>query len=102
MERVKRRQLGADGWRGLLAKFADSGLSVRAFCAEEDISLSSFNRWRLRLNGRSRQQPVSSRSAMPAGEFVDLGTLRAAPSQGERFELRLDLGGGLILHLVRS
>ena len=40
---------------------------------------------------------------VPAGGFVDLGMLRAAAtSQPERFELRLDLGGGVILHLVRG
>ena len=42
-------------------------------------------------------------SAAAAGTFVDLGTL-SAPSAApcERLELRLDLGGGMILHLVRG
>jgi putative transposase len=104
MKRVKRRRLGADVWRELLAKFADSGLSVRAFCAQEGISTSSFNWWRCRFNGSRRPQPSSSRSSVvPAGEFVDLGALSApAAAQAEHFELRLDLGGGLVLHLVRG
>lgn len=104
MERVKRQRLGADAWRGLLAKFGESGLSVRAFCRQEGISTSSFNWWRSRFNGRNQALPAATPiAATPAGEFVDLGTLRAtAASQSERFELRLDLGGGVILHLVRG
>jgi hypothetical protein len=104
MGRAKRQRLGADVWRGLLAKFAGSDLSVRAFCSQEGISPSSFNWWRSRLNGRGRrQQSVSPSSAVGAGEFVDLGTLSAATaSPSGRFELRLDLGGGLTLHLVRG
>ena len=104
MKRVKRRRLGVDAWRELVAKFADSGLSVRGFCAQEGISTSSFNWWRCRFNGRSRTQPSTNRgSVVPAGEFVDLGMLRApTAAAAERFELRLDLGGGLVLHLVRG
>jgi len=104
MERVKRRRLGADVWRELLAKFADSGLSVRAFCAQERISTSSFNWWRCRFNGSRHAQPSTGRSpVVAADEFVDLGTLSApAASHAERFELRLDLGGGLVLQLVRG
>jgi putative transposase len=103
MKQVKRRRLGADVWRGLVTKFADSGVSVRAFCAHEGISTSTFNWWRWRLAGSSGADPSSERSAtMAAGEFVDLGTLPTPTSQPQRFELRLDLGGGLVLHLVRG
>jgi putative transposase len=106
MERVqvKQRRLGADSWRELLAKFGRSGLSVRAFCSQEGINASTFNWWRSRLNRRSRALPSARpMSAAPAGAFVDLGTLSApSPAACDRLELRLDLGGGLILHLVRG
>lgn len=103
MKRVEQRRLGADVWRGRVAKFADSGLTVRAFCAQEGISIWSFNRWRSRLAGVDPAQPLAKRNAAtPAGSFVDLGTLNAPRSQPERFELRLDLGGGVTLHLVRG
>ncbi len=44
-------------------------------------------------------QQVSSVTAAP---FVDLGAIATAPSAPSRLELRLDLGGGLTLHLVRG
>lgn len=104
MERVKvkQRRLGADKWRELLAKFGDSGLSVRAFCSQEGINTSSFNWWRARFNGSSRAQPPARPLAAVPSQFVDLGTFSAPTgSPSERFELRLDLGGGLML-LVRG
>jgi hypothetical protein len=33
--------------------------------------------------------------------FVDLGTLKGETARAAAVELRLDLGGGLSLHLVR-
>ena len=104
MERVKvkQRRLGANRWRELMAKFGSSGLSVRAFCIQEGISTSSFNWWRSRFSGRALPSSTVM-SAAPAGAFVDLGTL-SAPSTApcDRLELRLDLGGGVMLHLVRG
>jgi hypothetical protein len=38
----------------------------------------------------------------PAPAFVDLGTLNSVSSSRPRIDLKLDLGDGLILHLVRS
>lgn len=103
MMQVEQRRVGAEVWRGRVAKFADSGLTVRAFCAQEGISIWSFNRWRSRLAGVDAAQPSAQRNAAtPAGSFVDLGTLSAARAQPERCELRLDLGGGVTLHLVRG
>jgi putative transposase len=102
MRQIKRRR-GADAWRALVAKFGKSGLSVQAFCTQEGISPSTFNWWRWRFNGSGTVQPMARRSdSVVAGEFVDLGGLSAPASQTERLELRLDLGGGLILQLVRG
>ena len=41
----------------------------------------------------------TGRAEKSSGEFIDLGALGSGRS---RFEVRLDLGGGMLLHLVRS
>jgi len=103
MKRVERRRVGAEVWRERVAKFADSGLTVRAFCAREGISIWSFNRWRSRLAGVDAASASAQRNGATASDsFVALGTLSGPRSQPERFELRLDLGGGITLHLVRG
>ena len=105
MKTVERQRLGADAWREVVAKFVGSGLSVGAFCTREGISHWTFNRWRKRLKDGAARQPAAKQGAMVArDEFVDLGTLAvpAGASKSERIELRLDLGGGMMLHLVRG
>jgi len=90
-------------WRSLLAKFDDGNLGVEAFCRRQAISAASFYRWRSLLDdgsggGGGGGEAVGSDTA-PA--FVDLGTLNSVSSSRPRIELKLDLGDGLTLHLVR-
>ncbi len=84
-------------WRTLLAKFDGSGLGVEAFCRREAISPASLYRWRgvLGAAGDCGESAVISKA--PA--FVDLGPLRSAAAP--RIDLKIDLGDGLVLHLVR-
>lgn len=87
-------------WRALLARFDSGGMGVETFCRREAISAASFYRWRgLLSNGGAGGEVVGGENA-PA--FVDLGALNSASSPRPRLDLTLELGGGLILHLVRS
>lgn len=86
-------------WRALLAKVGDSGLGVEAFCRREGISAASFYRWRSMLSDAVDRGEVVVRDSAPA--FVDLGALNSASSPGRRLDLKLELGDGLVLHLVR-
>lgn len=109
MEAIKRRRrLGTQGWRDLLAQFVVSRLTVSAFCERERVSAASFYRWRSLVGVGSEE--ARSDSAAPAApavvrdkrEFVDLGALSAADVLPSGFELRLDMGGGLLLQLRRG
>ena len=89
-------------WRALLSRFSTSGLSVAAFCEREAVSTASFYRWR----GLIEQHDGGEIVAVPSkSAFVDLGTLGTPPGAPVSFaaalDLRLDLGGGVTLHLVR-
>jgi hypothetical protein len=87
-------------WGALLSGFARSGLSVEAFCRREAISVASFYRWRGLLgDGRLGGEVVHPQ---PGPAFVDLGALNCTSLPRPRLDLKLDLGDGLIVHLVRS
>ncbi len=102
MSGIRRQRRSAEGWRALLTRFASSGQTVTAFCQHESVSPASFYRWRSLLGtvADAGQVPVASAlPPVPTG-FVDLGRL-SEPSSSASFEVHLDMGGGLMLHLVR-
>ena len=108
MEAVKRRRLGEQGWREVLGRFDAEGATVGEFCRREGIGQSSLHRWRARLasapnrDAGERKKTHELQNVSSSG-FVDLGALGASTgSMQARLELKLDLGGGLTLHLVRS
>ena len=91
-------------WRSLLAKFDGGDMGVEAFCRRQAISAASFYRWRSLLGngGGGDGDGGAGVASDAAAAFVDLGTLDCASSSKPRIELKLDLGDGLILHLVRN
>jgi hypothetical protein len=95
-----RRRLGPDAWRKVVERFDSSGQSVSEFCKREGLCVSSFKRWRPRVEAEFQEQVVPPPTVV-AGGFVDLGTI---PRGGDpsRFEVRLDLGAGISLHIVRN
>ncbi len=94
------QQRSAQVWRSLVSGFANSGLGLAAYCAREGICKGSFYRWRALLGGRVKRAAVAlPKSVAPEPAFVDLGPL-AAPSA--RLELRVDLGGGVVLHIAHG
>jgi putative transposase len=101
----RRRRLSAQAWREVLGRFdGGAGISVAEFCKREGVCESSFHRWRSRLGVTAAGGALVKRApqSTPA-TFVDLGALgvtRAASPA--RLDLKLDLGGGLTLHLVRG
>lgn len=98
-EKARRVHRSEGQWRSLLARHQTSGLGIEAFCRAEQISEASFYRWRTLLKG-SREDGV--RASQDSGSaFVDLGALETLSSAKPKLDLRLDLGDGLTLHLVR-
>lgn len=83
----------------VVAGFVGSGLTMPAYCARAGISEASFYRWRRLLSAKAEGRAVARVAPVMPGGFVDLGTL---PPPSSRLELRLDLGGGLILQIARG
>jgi len=88
---------GEREWRAIVSRFGRSGLELEAFCQHEGISAASFYRWRRMLGEARAGRALGRQDTVPA--FVDLGALR---TRGRGLEVKLDLGEGLVLHLVRS
>jgi hypothetical protein len=100
-KRVKRSEAT---WRELFARQAASGVPVADFCRAEEVNAGLFRRWRAKLAAPSKQQRVQRAhqaqvAKAPAAPFIDLGGLRA---ESARFEVRLELGGGMVLSIGRG
>ncbi len=96
---IQRRSV--ETWRELMARQARSGLSVQAFCRQEGLKAWTFYGWRSRLRRSAvvtEDRPVIRSQEKPAG-FIDLGALSGGSA---RCEIRLDLGGGVVLQVVRG
>lgn len=97
---VRKRRSRAE-WRSLLARYSRSELTVAGFCQAEGICPASFYRWQALL-GKDQESSVINLTGASQG-FVDLGPLdRRSNTTTPCLEITLDLGGGLVLHLVRG
>lgn len=94
---------GEGHWRALLGRFARSGLSATAFCRGESVSTASLYRWRALLAAPGRDVAHAAPSTPNSSGFLDLGALRGPGPEAQAgvLDLKLDLGNGVVLHLVR-
>jgi putative transposase len=109
-----RRHLGVQAWREVFHRFDASGDSVVGFCKREGLNTSSFHRWRRRLEAAPTttvEEPKASKAQEPRGptrqpamaSFIEMGSMAAASAAASgRLEVRLELGGGLVLHVARG
>ena len=97
-------------WRDRLARYASSGQSINAFCQSEAISSASFYGWRARLRAQNTGAPADGKAIPGLSPFIDLGPVNAAVSgvrtaapaeQRSGVEVRIDLGNGVLLTIVR-
>jgi hypothetical protein len=110
---VKRRSGARDAgdlrarWQARVRRFDESGSTVAAFCKAEGISAWSFYDWRRKL--ATAAGTARRRVGKEADEFVDAGPLRLAVAQGRgapaslpaAIELRIEVGGALVLQILR-
>jgi hypothetical protein len=93
-------------WVGRLKRFETDGRTVAAFCTAEGVSSWSFYTWRKRLGAAQDTEQTK-----PARGFIDAGVARMVPT-GSRLmlppalsaggvEVQIELGGGVLLRVVR-
>jgi hypothetical protein len=101
-------------WRDRIQRHAASGQSVAAFCRSESVSDASFFLWRARLRARDGDRQHVQRTCAAPEAFIDLGSMQKAGKDspaprgnepanepGSGIEVRIDLGHGMVLHIVR-
>ncbi|MGZ5172211.1 MAG: IS66 family insertion sequence element accessory protein TnpA [Burkholderiales bacterium] len=97
-------------WRDRIVRHAASGLSVKAFCERESVSLWSYYQWRSRFRSQGSKVVTAAATPRSRAPFIELSALRADGEareadpklrDGARFEIKLELGGGVVLHLGR-
>ncbi|MFL9998840.1 hypothetical protein PQR34_46660 [Paraburkholderia sediminicola] len=107
MMTLSARQEGLESaWRQRLTRFAQSGLTIKAFCQQESVSVWSFYHWRRRM--QEPAAPCGTDTA--AAAFVDLGAVTsasprveaAAPAGAANLTVRLDLPCGVVLTIARG
>ena len=111
--KTRGKYLKPEAWRALMTRFGASGLSVAEFCRRESLCKASFYRWR-GLLGRVVEADQPNEVEPGGSGFVDLGMLGQSATAATvaksdtasnplgSLELTLELGGGLVLHLVRG
>jgi hypothetical protein len=101
MDQIRRIKRSEATWRELFARHASSGISVLEFCRAEAINPGVFRRWRSMLNGGGMQgaKPQARAAAKAVTPFIDLGAVGGSSS---RMEVRLELGGGVVLTVARG
>jgi transposase-like protein len=112
VEENTRRHLDMNAWREVLQRFAEGGETISEFCRRERLCTNSFRRWRTRLAATNEcASAIVPPRKTEAANFVDLGALGATPEAvpsavkvegAHRLELKLDLGAGMMLVLVRG
>lgn len=103
----RRRHLSAQAWHEVFRRFEGSGDSVVAFCKREGLNTSSFHRWRQRLatttaEASKVQEPRGATQESAVAGFVEMGSMAATGVASARLEVRLELGDGVVLRLVRG
>jgi hypothetical protein len=99
-------------WRNILNRQANSGLSVRRFCAQENVSEASFYAWRRKLrerkadDRRSRKSGRTLETANNGGDFIPLELLGGASALevihplGCRIRVRGEVDGTALRHVL--
>lgn len=109
MDKLESQSLKEAAWRSRLLRHAQSGKSIAAFCRDESVSKASFHIWRAKLAAADGHEVNTLQAAL-----IDLGAIKdvvgasatadgpaSAPMPAAEIDVRIDLGGGVVLTVTR-
>jgi len=79
----------ATHWKSLIEQHQQSGLSIKAFCCQQQINLNTFHYWRKKFSAsnRSKEQPIFVPLNHHANELIG----EASITLSERVQLRVPI-----------
>ena len=80
------RRRSAAQWRGIIARYRQSGMGINEFCAQEGVTIGTFELW-YRCYRRTEPRP---------GQFVEVKPLSALEGP---WAVEVELPGGVRLRL---
>ncbi len=90
--RIRRSE---DEWRELFARFEHDGQTREQFCADEGLAVSTFSRWRQRIQAQGHANTKLPSEAV----FVALSSADAPHVVASQWDVELQLGAGVFLRL---
>lgn len=100
MGKAQRDPAREEFWREALRRQRGSGLTVRAFCAREQLAETAFHAWRRILRERDAERR-QDRPAAPAPAFVPV-VVREDRREPDAADIVIDLRGGRVMRLPVS
>ena len=93
-------------WRDRINRQQQSGLSIRAFCAEESLSEASFHWWRRELarrkaQSRVRRSPGRHQPSLALTEVAQFVPVTVAPSS-PCLSIEIALPGGVLVRVLQG
>jgi len=90
-------------WRQQIADCKDSGLKVRAFCSEGNLTETQFHLWKRKLCAESTRTPAGSvKDPTPAFVPVSVAGLRGSPITLKIHGATLRIEPGADVELLRA
>jgi hypothetical protein len=87
-------------WRGVLAKFRDSGLTIRNFCQQAKVTEASFYAWRRTIQERDAEAKRRTSPRQQHPTFVPL-LVRDDQTDGANTGITIEFGNGPRARVLR-
>ncbi|WP_422452199.1 MULTISPECIES: IS66 family insertion sequence element accessory protein TnpA [unclassified Endozoicomonas] len=93
-------RLNPEQWQQIIDQQIASGLSQKAFCQTQNISLATFTNWKRKLRDNDNTDSFDIAQAS-APEWVEVPNGLTEPPASLNWQLELELPGGVILRMRR-
>lgn len=95
---TRRVRRSREQWQQIVADYESQNLTQKAFCAKHNLGSVSFNKWYHRLKSSQADGFV----VLPAVNTEKAENVSVEAQPAKHFEVRLELGDGLVLHVSRQ